>query len=304
MAKARARTTARKVKDKWRAKQWYSIVAPASFNRITIAETPSDDPKKLVGRVATTTMQDLTGDFKAMHVKLHFQVQEVNGNRAQTMFAGHSYTSDFVRRLVRRNHTKVTVIQDVQTKDGAMVRVKPILVTDHRSQSSQATLLRQTVEQTLVNTAKEASLGQFVKVMLDGTLTNQIFKACRPIHPLRKAEIYKSELRQAPTIVLEDLEEESIIGGPSETEAAQEETDGGDVEAEDPQATEAGEESEGEEPPAASEDSEESEAEPSNTEDEDDEKAPTPPLESEDEESASDEESDEETVEVTPSEKA
>ena len=134
MAKARARTTARKVKDKWKAKQWYTLVAPKSFNEAVLAESPAESPEAIVGRIATTTMQDLTGDFKLMHVKLHFQVERVNGNRAVTQFAGHSFTSDFVRRLVRRNHSKITLIVDATTKDGARIRVKPVMVTEHRSQ--------------------------------------------------------------------------------------------------------------------------------------------------------------------------
>src|SRR5687767_12769485 len=108
MAKARARTAARKVKDKWKTKQWYQIHAPSAFNKTVIAETLSDDPNKVVGRVASTTLQDLTGDFKLMHVKLDFQVHTVTGTAADTHFVGHALTSDYVRRLVRRNHSKIS----------------------------------------------------------------------------------------------------------------------------------------------------------------------------------------------------
>jgi len=51
MAKARSRTATRKIKDKWKAKTWYNILAPPSFDNITIADTLSDNPNKLINRV-------------------------------------------------------------------------------------------------------------------------------------------------------------------------------------------------------------------------------------------------------------
>ncbi|MCK5261997.1 MAG: 30S ribosomal protein S3ae, partial [Thermoplasmatales archaeon] len=41
MAKARARSASRKVKDKWRAKNWYQILAPTLFDSAPVSETLS-----------------------------------------------------------------------------------------------------------------------------------------------------------------------------------------------------------------------------------------------------------------------
>jgi small subunit ribosomal protein S3Ae len=203
MAKARARTAARKVKDKWKTKQWYSILAPAAFNKTPIAETLSDDPNKVLGRVASTTLQDLTGDFKLMHVKLDFQVHTVTGTQADTHYIGHSLTSDYVRRLVRRNHSKISSVFDVTTQDGGLIRVKPFCVTDRRSQSSQQTKLREVIGKTLQAEASERPMSAFVSEMLDGKLAAKLFRACKPIYPLRKVEVNKSEVITQPTIAAE-----------------------------------------------------------------------------------------------------
>ena len=45
MAKARARAAARKVKDKWKAKNWYQIQAPTLFDNVVVSETLSDNPQ-------------------------------------------------------------------------------------------------------------------------------------------------------------------------------------------------------------------------------------------------------------------
>ncbi|HEC94802.1 MAG TPA: 30S ribosomal protein S3ae, partial [Thermoplasmatales archaeon] len=39
MAKAKSRAAARKIKDKWKAKSWYRILAPALFDNVAVAET-------------------------------------------------------------------------------------------------------------------------------------------------------------------------------------------------------------------------------------------------------------------------
>jgi small subunit ribosomal protein S3Ae len=204
MAKARARTTARKVKDKWKSKAWYSILAPPMFNKVQIAETLAEDANKVLGRVASTNLSDLTNDFKLMHIKMDFQVTSVNGTNADTKFIGHSLTSDYVRRLIRRNHSKISCVHDVTTKDGAVVRVKPFAVTDRRAQSSQQTQLRNIIGQKLQEEAGDKTMSAFISELLDGKLSAKLYKACKPIYPLRKLEINKSEVFQQPTILMEE----------------------------------------------------------------------------------------------------
>ena len=64
MALARSRQAARRVKDRWKAKQWYKVTAPASFNNHVIGETMADEPAKVIGRTAEATLHDLTGDMR------------------------------------------------------------------------------------------------------------------------------------------------------------------------------------------------------------------------------------------------
>ena len=52
--------SARKVKDKWKAKEWYSLHAPRMFNESEIGETPSADPESLYGRSLPATIPRCT----------------------------------------------------------------------------------------------------------------------------------------------------------------------------------------------------------------------------------------------------
>ncbi|PKK85118.1 MAG: 30S ribosomal protein S3ae [Thermoplasmata archaeon HGW-Thermoplasmata-1] len=213
MAKARSRVATRKVKDRWKSKEWYKILAPQTFARAVIAETLADEQEKLLGRVSEISMQDLTGDFKQMHIKLQFQVHEVNGSEANTRFVGHTMTSDYLRRQTRRNRSKIDGVFDVKTKDGSKVRVKPFAMTDRRIQSSQKTAIRKIMAEEISAEAANKTLGGFVKSMLDGTLANRIYKRTKEIYPLRRVEICKSEVMAAPTV---ELEEEDVLVEPEQ----------------------------------------------------------------------------------------
>ena len=113
----KAKGSSRKVKDKWKAKEWYSLHAPRMFNETEIGETPSGDPESLYGRTAEVTVQELTGDYSKMHIKLKFKVTDVDGSVAKTSFVGHSLTSEYIRRLTRRKKTKTDHVVDITTKD-------------------------------------------------------------------------------------------------------------------------------------------------------------------------------------------
>src|SRR6184192_1711534 len=194
MAEKKSRAAARKIKDKWKAKVWYNLLAPEMFNKQALGETPTDDPCKLVGRVTEVTVQDLTGDFAKMHIKLAFRVDHVQGQDALTQFVGHDMTSDYIRRLTRRKRTRTDLTVDVVTKDGWNVRVKPMAITDRRIQTAKQRVIRTIMTKTVGDVASKQSIGEFVKGIISGDLAKTIALACKPIHPVSRVEVRKSEV--------------------------------------------------------------------------------------------------------------
>lgn len=209
-AKQAQRTKARKVKDKWRSKEWYRIMAPDMFNNAPIAETLSDEGEKVIGRVTEVTMQDITGDFSKMHIKLQFKISEITGFDAHTQFVGHTLTSDYIRRLTRRKHSKTDGVFDVLTKDKALIRIKPMAVTEKRIQVSQQQAIRGIMGNIITMEAKKNLSSEFIREMLSGNISKNILKACKPIYPLKRVEIRKSEVLRFPT--------EKVVEAPQEEE--------------------------------------------------------------------------------------
>lgn len=204
MAKARARSAARKVKDKWKAKNWYQIQAPSLFDNVPISETLSDKPDSLIGRVTQISMQDLTNDFRKSHIKLFFKINKVEESTASTYFKGHTLTSDYLRRMIRRRKSRVDGVYDVETKDGAYLRVKPFAITEKRIQNSQKKLIRSVMKETIVNNGKEKTLNELLKEILEGRTGSEIYKNCKKFYPVKRVEIHKTEISRLPTIIIED----------------------------------------------------------------------------------------------------
>jgi small subunit ribosomal protein S3Ae len=204
MAKARARTTTRKVKDRWKAKNWYTILAPSLFNNVPVAETLSDSPENLIGRVTEVSLQDITNDFRKSHIKLLFSVDKIEQNTAHTQLKGHLLTSDYLRRMIRRRKSRVDGVFDVETRDGAILRVKPFAIAEKRIQSSQKKLIRDVMRDVITKEGKAKTLNSFIKDCIDGKIGSEIYKHCKVYYPVKRIEINKTEIIRLPTVIIED----------------------------------------------------------------------------------------------------
>ena len=224
MAK-KGKTASRKVKDKWKAKEWYKVYAPSMFNQVLLGETPSADPTNLMGRTAEATVHDLTGDFSKMHVKIQFQIQDVRGYDAHTVFTGHDLTSDYVRRLTRRKRSKTDHVVDVRTKDGYLVRIKPMSVAEKRIQSSQESAIRAIMGEEVNKAVTEMTISDLVRSIISGDLAKNVARSCKIIVPIKRVEIRKTEVLEMgePLPILESTETEDESEEKSEGAEAVEE---------------------------------------------------------------------------------
>ena len=204
MAKARSRAASRKVKDRWKAKNWYNIQAPPAFDNVTIADALSDSPDNLINRVTGVSLQNLTNDFRKSHITLFFKINKVEETNAFTQFVGHTLTSDYLRRMIRRRRSKIDGVYDVTTRDGAVLRVKPFATTDKRIQNSQRKVVREAMKKTITDQAKATTLSEFVNSILDGKMGSDIYKNCKKLYPVKRIEIYKTEVISQPAIMIEE----------------------------------------------------------------------------------------------------
>ena len=209
------------IRDKWRSKTWYMIVAPPYFGNIELGQVPAADEKSVIGRVAEATLYDITGDFSHQNLKMFFQVNTIEGKSARTLFKGHEYSRDYLRSLVRRRTTKVDGLFTLTTKDGFKLRIAVSALSLSRIKTSQEKTIRHIMAKTVKEKAAVLTLDQFVQEMVLGKIASDIYNESKLVAPLRHVGIRKSKLVAQPTTLPEQkaLTEPAEESKPVEEEA-------------------------------------------------------------------------------------
>ena len=198
---AKARAAARKQRDKWKNKRWFTIRAPRHpWNFKRIGETLGETDEHIMGRVYEMTQQEFSGDFTKMHVLLRFRVTEVVGQDALTTFVGHAHQSDHTRRQIRRYRGKIDDVVDVVTTDGFLVRMKPLMITERRCQTSVKQAMRAKSAEIIRSFAAKSTYAKLQEAMLGGDLETEIRNAVKAIYPCRNVVIRKSQLLQSGVV--------------------------------------------------------------------------------------------------------
>jgi small subunit ribosomal protein S3Ae len=190
--------SAKHVRDKWRSKTWYIIVAPPYFGNVELGSVPAEEDARLMSRVSEATLYDITGDFSHQNVKLFFQVNAIEGKTARTVFKGHEYSRDYLRSLVRRRTTKVDGLFNVAVKDGYKLRIAVSALTLSRIKTSQEKTIRKIMDKIIKDKATTLTLDQFVQEMVLGKIASDIYNEAKLVAPLRHVGIRKSKLIAQP----------------------------------------------------------------------------------------------------------
>jgi small subunit ribosomal protein S3Ae len=191
----------KRVRDKWRSKSWYMVMAPPYFGNVELGAVPADEPEKLVGRVIDSTLYDITNDFAHQYLKMYFQITGIDGKNAKTIFKGHEYSRDYLRSLVRRRTTKVDAMFSITTKDGYKLQVAISAFTLSRIRTSQEKLMRAIMERIIQAKASTLMLDGFAQETVLGKIASDIYNEAKKIAPLRHVGIRKSKLVLQPAQV-------------------------------------------------------------------------------------------------------
>jgi small subunit ribosomal protein S3Ae len=188
----------RRVQDKWKMKDWYTITSPAYFGGNVIASVPASSPENMMGRTVEATLSDITGDFSQQHLKLYFQVIKVKKREAETVFKGHEYTGDYLRSLVRRGSTRIDSIVNVTTKKGYKLRLSVVAFSILRVRKSQIMNVRKVMRRIVQEKAESLFFDQIVQEAVLGKIASDIYNEAKKIVPLRHTGIRKSKLLSYP----------------------------------------------------------------------------------------------------------
>jgi small subunit ribosomal protein S3Ae len=188
----------RRIQDKWRMKDWFNVNSPSYFGGKFIASVPANSAEDMIGRIIEVTLYDITEDISQYHLKLNFQVVQIQDNVAQTIFKGHEYTGDYLRSLVRRGSTRIDAIVNITTKDEFRLRTSVVAFSVLRVRQSQILNVRRIIREIVAEKAATLFFEQFVQEAVLGKIASDIYNEAKKIVPLRHVGIRKSKLITYP----------------------------------------------------------------------------------------------------------
>jgi small subunit ribosomal protein S3Ae len=188
-----------KVVDKWKAKSWYTLVAPEMLDSREMGQLVSSDEANLMDRKVKIGLGDMLDSFSqaTAYTSMHFRVKEVKGKSAHCIFIGHELVPGYVRTLARRRRSVMNQVDDVVTKDGVGVRVKIICVSGLRVSEGVRADVRKGISEAVKALASQMDYATLVQEMVFGKLSAKIYAHVKRMGPIKRVEVRKSELRES-----------------------------------------------------------------------------------------------------------
>ena len=192
---ARKKASSGRKLEGWKAKSWFKVYAPEFLGKQLIGEVVSSDPENIPGRILTVSLGELTQDYSKQSTRASFKISEVAGDAAYTTFHGHEMAKEFIRAMMKRRTTRIdSTITVIPAGSDKQVQVTISGFTISHARLAQAQEIRATMVKIVEDFAKENDFGGFVNAMLKGDISKKMFEVCKPIFPVRRLEVIKSEI--------------------------------------------------------------------------------------------------------------
>jgi small subunit ribosomal protein S3Ae len=197
--------------EKVRKKKWFPILAPKLFSEHVIGEIPLYEPESLAKRGLTVNMMNLTGDPKSQHINVKLRVNEVKEGKGLTEILGYEIMPSSIKRLVRRDRTKIDDSIVVITSDNKKVRIKPLLITNSVVDSSVSSSIRTRLRNNLARFVARLTYEKLVEEIIMYKLQKFLGNLACKITPIRTSEIRAFQLVEREDVMAyKPVKEEEI----------------------------------------------------------------------------------------------
>ncbi len=181
--------TKQMLKQKQKKKKWYPIYGPKLFGNELIGESHVADPENLKGKYIHANLSTILNNMKRQNTTITLRVKEVKDGKGFTEIIGLELVQTYVKRLVRRNRSKIDDSFVVKTKEGTLVRVKPLIITNSNCVKSVQKQIRAETKKFIT----ERFSNQFFINCIDDVLSFRLQKSLKEllnkIFPIRSVEI-------------------------------------------------------------------------------------------------------------------
>jgi small subunit ribosomal protein S3Ae len=180
----------------WKKKKWYEIIAPPSFSEKILGETNVESPSQLLGKVISVNMMNVIGSARKQNFRMKFVVTEVADNKGKTKPIVIEMLNSSIRRLIKAGKERIDVSFTARSKDGILLRFKPLIVTKDKASNS----VLADIQKRLKEFITEFSSGQeyesiFVSVA-QSALQKELKVALDKVYPVKLVEIRVIEVEK------------------------------------------------------------------------------------------------------------
>jgi ribosomal protein S3AE len=188
MAKAK-----RKDKDaaKIKKKKWYSIVGPPLFSDMVLGELPAYDAQTGLGKSLIVNLMTVTGDVKNQSVNLKFTVMSVQDDKLLAEPVGYILSPSFIKRVVRRRHSRLDEAYTLMTVDGKKVTIKPLIITRTVANRSVISAIRRECQKAVTANVTAAKYDDLLSDIITTKFQKETRKGLSKIFPLKSFEVKK-----------------------------------------------------------------------------------------------------------------
>ncbi|MEM3227923.1 MAG: hypothetical protein QXR58_01730 [Candidatus Micrarchaeaceae archaeon] len=118
--------------EKWKAKRWFTVYAPAVFGKKAVGEIPSNDEKSVIGRNVKVTLSNLTGNPEHSFTNVILKVVEEKGNAATTQLERIELPYSYTKSIAKKFRGVFDAIVPVKASDGTKFVVKLLAITTRK----------------------------------------------------------------------------------------------------------------------------------------------------------------------------
>ena len=143
---------------KKKKKMWYQILAPSKFENKELGESYVSEPKELLGKRIKVNLLFLARS-RNPNVRLSFSVKEIKEGKGLTELTSYHILPSHIKRMARKNKSKVDISKKVKSKDGLNIVIKFVIVTRHK--------ISKGILKSLINYAEKTITEEISKKPLD-----------------------------------------------------------------------------------------------------------------------------------------
>lgn len=205
---AKKKQTVAKVKKK----TWLKIKTTELFRDKEIGESYVSEPESILGRTIKVNLMSLTGDPKKQNIEIKFQISSVKEEKAVADVISYSLLPTSIKRIVRRDKTRLDDSFLTKSKDGKVLRIKPLVVTRGIIRGDTKKGIRVAMKEFLVKKATSIDAKQMFEGIIFQKFQREMREILSKVYPLAACEVRKISIEsgkiKAKPLTVEDVKVE------------------------------------------------------------------------------------------------